>query len=135
MRFSDVPTNPDSRMLRQFAGLCIIFFGAIGGWQVYKGNNWGWLLVVLASVAGGLGLIWPKLLKPVFVTWMILAFPIGWMVSHIILAIVFFGCFMPLGMLLKLKGHDPLLLKKPATGSFWVKKTQQADVARYLKQF
>lgn len=135
MQFKDIPTNPDTRMLRQFAGLWIVFFGAIGAWQLYKGSDWGWPLIVMAVVAGGIGLIWPKVLKPVFVTWMILAFPIGWLVSHVILALVFYCAFVPIGLLLRARGHDSLLLKKPDTNSFWIKKTQQTDPARYLKQF
>lgn len=135
MRFSDIPRNPDSRTLRQFAFIWIIFFGAIGGLQHYKGNAWGWPIIGLAVIAGIPGLFWPKLLKPIFVTWMILAFPIGWMVSHIILAFVFYGLFAPLGLVLKATGHDPLKRNKPRSDTFWEAKTQQKDMSRYLKQF
>jgi hypothetical protein len=135
MRFSDIPRNPDSRTLRQFAFIWIIFFGAIGGLQLYKGGTWGWPIIALALGAGVPGLIWPKVLKPIFVTWMILAFPIGWLVSHVILGVVFYALFTPMGLALRLKGHNSLLLKKPDADSFWVRRHQQRDPARYLKQF
>jgi len=135
MRFQDIPRNPDSKMLRQFAGIWIVFFGAIGCLQLYKGGAWGWPIIALALGAGGAGLIWPKLLKPVFVTWMILAFPIGWVVSHVILGLVFYGVFTPLGLFLRATGHDALKSKKTTTSTYWQKKTQQKDMKRYLKQF
>lgn len=135
MRFQDIPRNPDTRMLRQFAALWVLFFGAIGCIQLYKGGTWGWPVIALALGAGIPGLIWPKLLKPIFVTWMILAFPIGWVVSHVILGLVFYGVFTPLGLIMKAAGHDALKRNKTTTSTYWEKKTQQKDMARYLKQF
>ena len=135
MRLQDINTNPDSKTLRQFAGLCLIVFGAIGGWQWNKGADWGLWLLIGAGVVGGIGLIWPKALKPIFVTWMILAFPIGWVVSHTILALIFFGCFFPLGLILRMRGHNSLKLTKTDTDTYWLPKTQQSDPTRYLKQF
>lgn len=135
MRFSDLPRNPDVRTLRQFAGLWILFFGAIGALQLYKGNPWGWLIIGLAVGGGVSGLIRPMVLKPIFVTWMIVAFPIGWLVSHVILACVFYGLFAPLGFMLKLTGHDPLRQRKPLSATYWEAKAQQKDMRRYLKQF
>lgn len=122
-------------MLRQFAGLWIVFFGAIGGWQWYKGSDWGPWIVGVALIGGGAGLIQPKVLKPIFVVWMILAFPIGWLVSHTMLLLMFVCVFTPLGLLLRMGGHDPLRLKKPKGDTFWSPKTQQQDPSRYLKQF
>lgn len=135
MKFADLPTNPDDRMLRQFAALWILFFGAIGTWEILKENTWGWSILAMAVVAGVLGLVWPRLLKPIFVAWMVLAFPIGWLVSHVILAVVFYGAFTPLGLVLKATGHDPLQRKSGNQSTYWQTKTQQRDIRRYLKQF
>lgn len=135
MKFADLPTNPDDRMLRQFAALWILFFGAIGTWEILKENTWGWSILAVAVVAGVLGLVWPRLLKPIFVAWMVLAFPIGWLVSHLILAVVFYGAFTPLGLVLKATGHDPLQRKRGDQSSYWRTKTQQREIRRYLKQF
>jgi hypothetical protein len=135
MRFSDIPRNPDSRTLRQFATLWIVLIGTIGALQLHKGNSVGWLFIGLAVGAGIPGLLRPKYLKPVFVTWMILAFPVGWLVSHIMLALIFFGLFTLLGMMLKVMGHDALRRRKPASDTFWEARNQQSDTSRYLKQY
>ena len=58
---------------------------------------------------GPLGLIWPRLLRPIYVAWMVLAFPIGWTISQLILAVMFYGLFTPIGLVFRLIGRDPLL--------------------------
>ena len=137
MNFSDIPRNPDSRMLRQFAGLWILFFGGLALSQHFRSHNTTAALIVgvLAVGIGVPGLFFPRLLKPIFVGWMILAFPIGWLVSRINLMLLYFGIFAPVGFILRLVGHDPLRLKKPAVESYWEVKTQQTSLRRYLKQF
>ena len=137
MNFSDIPRNPDVRMLRQFAGLWILFFGGLALSQHFRSHNAPAALIVgaLAIGIGVPGLLFPQFLKPIFVGWMILAFPIGWLVSRIILMLLYFGVFAPVGFLLRLFGHDPLRLKKPDVASYWEEKTQQTSLRRYLKQF
>lgn len=137
MNFSDIPRNPDNRMLRQFAGLWILFFGGIALSQYFRSHNTTAAIVLgsLAVCVGVPGLLFPRMLKPIFVGWMVLAFPIGWLVSRIILMLLYFGVFAPVGFLLRVTGHDPLRLKKPDVESYWEEKTQQTSLRRYLKQF
>jgi hypothetical protein len=137
MNFSDIPRNPDNRMLRQFAGLWILFFSGIALSQYFRSHNTTAAIVVgaLAVFVGVPGVFFPRLLKPIFVGWMILAFPIGWLVSRIILMLLYFGVFAPIGFMLRVFGHDPLRLKKPDVASYWEEKTQQTSLRRYLKQF
>ena len=89
----------------------------------------------LALVVGVPGLFLPRILKPIFVSWMILVFPIGWLVSHIVLFLIYWSVFVPFGFILRRMGHDPLRLRKPAVESYWEQKTQQTKLRRYLKQF
>lgn len=137
MKSSDIPRNPDNRMLRQFAGLWILFFGAIALSQHFRSQNTTVAVVVgtLALVVGVPGLFLPRILKPIFVSWMILVFPIGWLVSHIVLFLIYWSVFVPFGFILRRMGHDPLRLRKPAVESYWEQKTQQTKLRRYLKQF
>lgn len=137
MRLSDIPRNPNNRLLRQFAGLWILFFSAIALSQQFRSANTTAAVVVgiLALVVGIPGLLFPRVLKPIFVGWMILAFPIGWLVSHVILFLIFWSVFVPIGFILRRMGHDPLRLRKPEIDSYWEQKTQQTSLRRYLKQF
>ena len=65
-----------------------------------------------------------------------LAFPIGWAVSHLILALLFYGLFTPLAALLRLIGRDALH-RKPRHGadSYYVPKTTPVDPGSYLRQY
>ncbi len=137
MKFSDIQRNPDNRMLRQFAVLWILFFGVIAFSQHFRSHNTTASVIVgmLALVVGVPGMFFPRILKPIFVGWMILAFPIGWLVSHVILFLIYWSVFVPVGIMLRRMGHDPLRLRKPSVESYWEQKTQQTDLRRYLKQF
>lgn len=138
MRWSDIPFDPPARTLRQFGGLCLIFFGALGLWEALRRGhvNLGAGLIVLGLAGGALALIRPGWLRPVYVVWMILAFPIGWTISLLVLALMYYGLFTPLGLFFKLIGRDPLdRTLRPDLETYWTPKETPADPRRYLKQF
>ncbi|HXG08244.1 MAG TPA: hypothetical protein VNK04_00480, partial [Gemmataceae bacterium] len=88
------------RTLRQFAGLCLLFFGGLACWE-YFGRGHPTAALVLAGLAAVLGLggwAWPRGIRPVFVTAMALTFPIGWVISRVLLAVLFFGLFTPVAL-------------------------------------
>src|SRR5262245_4013799 len=121
MTWSDIPGNPSQRTLRQFAALWLLFLGGLGCWHLLLRVNtlYGWSLLALAVGAGVPGLIRPGLLRPLFVGWMILAFPVGWLISHLVLAVLFYGVFTPLGLWFRLRGRDPLRRKRMRAPSYW----------------
>jgi hypothetical protein len=138
MRWSDIPFSPPSRMLRQFAGLWLAFFGGMAAWQGLVRGRVGvaLALAVLAVVIGGLGLIRPPLIRPIFVGWMVLAFPIGWTISLVLLGLVYYGLFLPIGLVFRLVGRDALQLRpRPNLTTYWTSRPEVADVRRYFRQF
>ena len=138
MRWSDIPFNPERKTLRQFAGLWLLFFGGLAVLQgLVRGNmTLAAVFAALALTIGPLGLIWPLLLRPIFVGWMILAFPIGWTVSQLILGVMFYGLFTPIGLFFRLIGRDALNRKRrPELETYWEPKPGTIDPRRYLKQY
>lgn len=129
--------RPDNRMLRQFGGLCALVFGGAGLWSAATTGFEARAVILLAVGIGGgfLGLLRPSLLRPVFVGWMMLAFPIGWLVSHLLLGLLFFGVFTPVGLLLRTLGKDSLRLQRGNATSSWQDRTQETDLKRYLRQY
>jgi len=95
----------------------------------------GLALLALALVIGPLGLIRPRTIRPIYVGWMVLAFPIGWLVSCILLAIVYYGVFTPIALALGLLGRDALRRRPRKTGTYWQPKRPVTDVRRYFRQF
>jgi hypothetical protein len=129
--------HPPARTLRQFGWLCAIVFGGWGAKLVVtaEASSAGWGLVAVGLTAGLLGTLYPEILRPVFVGWMILVFPIGWAVSHLLLGLLFFGVFTPVGLLLRTLGKDSLRLQRGNATSSWQDRTQETDLKRYFRQY
>jgi len=134
----EMPTQPTPKALRQFSGAWVVFFLALGARQYFgRGHHqWGLALGVIGLVIGGLGLIKPGAVRWVFVASMVLAFPIGWLISQIMLALMFYGLMTPIGLFFRLRGRD-LLSRKPARDrtSFWIPKPMPQDVRSYFRQY
>jgi Saxitoxin biosynthesis operon protein SxtJ len=138
MQWSDIQFDPPRTTLRQFAGLWLVFFGGIALWQGLARGHTRLALscAVLALIIGLLGLTRPEWVRLIYVGWMVLAFPIGWTVSQVMLAVIYFGLFTPIGLVFRLRGRDPLhRTRRPEPESYWVPKPMPADLRRYFKQF
>ena len=138
MRWSDIQFDPPRKVLRQFAGLWLLFFGGLGLWEILgRGRTeFGWFLALLAVTIGPLGLIRPEWMRMIYVGWMVLAFPIGWTISQVILLAMFFGVFTPIGLAFRLFGRDPLhRTRRSGLDSYWEPKPVSTDLGRYFKQF
>jgi polyferredoxin len=137
MAMISINWNPSRRELRQFAGLCLVFFGGIAAWMYARhgAGPWPTTLAALAVGLGIPGLAFPVLLKPIYVGWMAAAFPIGWTVSHVLLGVIFYGIVTPIGLLLRLIGRDPMNRKfEPQAKSYWIEH-EPAESARYFRMY
>lgn len=138
MRWSELPLKPSERMLRQFAVLWILFFGGLATWEAaIRGRPLlGLSLAVLCLTVGPLGLWQPKWVRPIFVAWLIAAFPIGWLVSHLSLAMVYYFIITPLALIARSLGRDRLSLRRrPDPSTHWRLLQGPTDVRRYFRQY
>ena len=136
MNWSDIPRNPSQRVLRQFgaigAAACFILAGSMATAGRGAATTWAWLA---AGVAAGLvTMMRPGALRLVFVGWMMAAFPIGFVVGWLALAVMFFGLFTGVGVLFRMMGRDPLRRRRQS-GSYWHSRDQAASPADYLRQY
>ena len=125
-------------MLRQFAAIWVVFFGATAAWQEFHHHRHVPAIVfaILSVTVGPVGVAWPKAIRPVFVGWMTLAYPIGWTVSRIVLGAIFYGVFTPLAWIFRITGRDELALKpKRQVATYWDAKPPATDKAHYFRQF
>lgn len=138
MKWSDIPFDTTHKTLRQFAGLWLVFLGGLAlYWGTYRGyTTAGWILGVLALTVGPLGILLPQAIRPIWMASLIVTFPIGWVVSHTLLGVLYYGMFTPLSLIFRLIGRDALVRRrKPAGDTFWIVKPVVADVRRYYRQF
>ena len=62
--------------------------------------------------------------------------PIGWTVSHVVVSIVFYLVMTPIGLIMRMVGHDPMCRHlDPNASSYWMAYNPKADSARYFRQF
>jgi len=132
-----IPWNPEKKQLRQFAGIWFPAFCALVGWMIgAKTGHWdavqlGWGICAIQAL---LGVFYPPAIRPVFVGLILLTFPIGWVVSHVVLGGIFYLLVTPIGLILRITGHDPLQLKVPRGNSLWKTPVGRTDPASYLRQ-
>jgi hypothetical protein len=128
--------NPSRRDLVVF-GIGLPILAALLGWHRWSAGSpvaaeTIWAVGALVSLAFALV---PPARRWIYIGWMYAVFPIGWVVSHAILAVVFFGVFAPIGVLLRLFGGDPMnrALDKSAT-TYWISREGQREPASYFRQ-
>ena len=146
-----IPINlhPDRKMLRNFGfitaavaalvGLAIFFrvpifglaFKDAGASHIAGACIWGLgLLCMLAAM------MTPIVLKPLYLVLNIIAWPIGLAVSYIVLFVLFYLIMMPVGLVMRLIGRDPLHRRFDRQAStYWVPCEKQPPAKRYFRQF
>ncbi len=81
-------------------------------------------------------LILPKLARIIYVVMVGLAFPVGMVLSFVLMALFYYLILTPTGLVFRLMGRDLLDLKyKKTAESYWVKRRPPQSLKRYFHQF
>lgn len=131
--------QPPTTQLAQFGVFSLFGFPAIGvlAWWKFGGPPWlMFALIGLGVLAFALSRIDPKLVKPLFVGLMIVATPIGFVISMTLMVLIFYGLFLPVGLVFRAFGRDPLA-KRPdhRSKSYWHERGTPRPLASYLKLY
>jgi hypothetical protein len=87
-----------------------------------------WLGVGLAFLLPAL--IYPSVLAPLNRAWTALGMLLAQVTTPVILALIFFGCFVPIGLLARLFGHEFVRLRRnPSSASYWIKRDAEQPSA------
>ena len=88
------------------------------------------LVSYLLCIAGDLLLNWTM-----YQAWMRLFYPIGFIVSHVMMGTIFYLILTPIGLAMRLAGHDPLQRRWDANArSYWTRHAPSRDITRYFRQ-
>jgi hypothetical protein len=103
-------TTPDKRELRQFGftiGVIVaVLFGGVLPWLFDRAFPlWPW---IVAGVFLGWALILPKTLYPLYRAWMAIGHVLGWINTRIILGLIFYAMILPIGLIMRVFGRDPM---------------------------
>jgi hypothetical protein len=123
--------------LRNFGITIGIALGLFGGLFLWRGKTYYLYFFIIAAVFFFLGIVLPSLLKLFHKGWMTISILMGWLMTRIILIILFYGILTPIGLISRLCGQDFLdkKLNKNAP-SYWVlRDKQKVDKKTYQQQF
>ncbi len=139
--------NPSARTLRQFGLIGLVMFPVFATAAHFKLIAFAalpdgavpptvYVLAGLGVYCGLAALVWPKALKPLYVTMTVLFFPIGVVVFHLLMGVVYYLVITPVGLVFKPIGRDALKRKSdPSAETSWMPRKPVADVKRYSRQF
>lgn len=106
---------------RGFGIVFTLFCAIVAGVQFWLGHGhaWGWLIASLAFA--GTTLVYSRALRPLNVLWFKFGMLLHRVVSPVVLGIMFFAVFTPIGWCMRLAGKRPLNLTfDKAAASYWV---------------
>jgi saxitoxin biosynthesis operon SxtJ-like protein len=106
---------------RSFGLIFATLFAVIGLWPAISGGQRRWLSLVIAGLLLAAALFRPRLLAPLNRLWFRLGLVLHHVINPVLMALIYFGCIVPIGFILKLCGKDPLRLKRdPEAATYWI---------------
>ena len=138
MPLLDKNRQPTLGELRMFGLILATFFSLVGGLVLWKTGSWTtaaviWISALLLCVFY-YGV--PTSQWLVFRVWIATLYPIGWIISHALLAIVYYLVITPIGLGMRLFGRDPLQRELHRSAkTYWTPRSTIKDTARYFQQF
>ena len=101
----------DNKGLRKFGlttgAIIVVLFALFFPWvfDMTTMPMWPWILAGLLWLPA---LLMPSILRPVYTTWMKIGHAIGWVNTRIILGVLFYVMVLPMGLIMRLFGKDPM---------------------------
>lgn len=148
MALVDINWNPNAITLRNFGFICVAFSIAAGTWIFLRHSFLFFDLVddtatIAAYVLWGLACLffivsvtYSKVMYPIYLVLVAISLPIGMVVSHVVVTLLYYLVFTPFGIAFKVLKRDVLerTLERDRR-SYWVKRTIETDRQRYFRQF
>ena len=138
MSLTPIDWRPDATKLAQFSEITMFFLGMVAAPLAYlRGRPTLAAACWVAAVACRLLGAWrPIALKPVYLGLTLATWPIGWVVSHLALAVVYYGVITPIALVFRLLGRDAMTRQfdRDAT-TYWEPYHPDRGTDQYLRQF
>jgi hypothetical protein len=125
------------RDLRRFGITMCIALAVLAALLFWRGKGIYIYLALLSPVFLILGLAVPVALRPVHKVWMSLAYVLGWVMTRVILSLLFFLGVTPVGLIGRLLGKKFLDVDmQDSRETYWIRRDQgEQGPARYEKQY
>jgi hypothetical protein len=131
-----IDRQPTATDLKLFGASLSGLLAGIGAWFWLR-TSWhtaAWCLWVAAAVLCATYYAAPRIQRPLYRGWLIGMFPLAWLMSTLVLGILFYGLVTPIGFISRLAGRDPLQLRT-SRDSYWIARpTGPTPKSRYFRQ-
>lgn len=122
--------------LKNFGFIIGIILLSFGLYLLYKGIDYSIYFVSVGLIFFSLSFIAPKILKPFYKVWMTFAVIIGWIMTRLILSVLFYSVITGIAILTRIIGKDFLSLKINNKDSYWNNRNSDNELNQdYEKQF
>ena len=123
--------------LRKFGITIGIILIIIAGYLFWKDKESFQIFITVGVVLNVLGIVIPVVLKPIYWIWMIFATILGWIMTRVILSLLFYVIFTPIGLIPRLFGKQFIELKwKKTNNTYWNYRSGGVfEKEKYEKQF
>ena len=123
--------------LRKFGITIGVILLIIAGFLFWKEKESFQILLIIGVTFCILGIAIPFILKPIYWVWMIFATILGWIMTRVILSLLFYIIFTPIGLIPRFFGKQFLELRwDKSKESYWNFRTNEhLKKENYEKQF
>ena len=113
----------DKKEIRKFSLLIGVIVMAVSSFFFFRGKDHYYVIFIFGVGMMLIGLVYPTVLKPMYLIWMSFSISVGFIMTHVILIIIFYVIFTPVGIMMKLLGKDLLdeKINKEAS-SYWTRR-------------
>lgn len=121
--FDDHTREEDARpgSDRGFGIVMAAVFAIIAAFQLWFASPRWWIWLAIAAAFAGVAWLYPPLLRPLNYLWFRFGLLLHRIISPVVMALIFFGAVMPIGLLMRLFGNRPLTPTfEPDATSYWV---------------
>ena len=132
LRREDATVAPSERKFGLTLG---VIFALIAIVKAVERSEWSFAWGALAAVLIGCALLWPRLLAGPNRLWLKLGLLLHRIVNPVIMALLFYGTILPVGLLMRLLGKDPLRLRLDKTAaSYWLPRSDARPQSEAMRQ-
>ena len=143
----EINFNPDTKTLRQFGVIAFVGFGIFAALAYYEKLVFSFGLgearmplvttfAALGSIALLFSLIAPRANRILYVGLTLLAFPIGFVLSYVIMGTLFFLIIAPIAVVMRLFGKDAMHRSyDPNAPTYWSTARPARDKESYFHQY
>ncbi len=139
MAVIELKLNPSPEEMRRFSGLWFPGFLVLLGLLAWHRSGLGGGTLGLVAAAGCVAtatILSGTFARLLYFGCIYAAYPIGWVVSHLLLMGIYYLVMTPIGLLIRATGRDPLHRRfEESADTYWSPRKQPSNVRRYFRQY